>query len=520
MNDVFKNDLYVNMNDSTNELFLATDHLLNELKLWNLRFKDASYLSDQEKLYVQDLYELVNVKTFNLRLEIEEFILNIKLAERKSLSNEFFIERKRKLYLKYRLCISFYSSLMTCLNWQSPAIKASLNSRIGIERSLVKADWNDYKRDRSEETFYCEKIIGENIIRTPSANPDSVLNVFNSGMGAYTVILYYLICEGIIKNKIFASSHIYVENRILLKKFFGDKAEFFEYNDADLIIKNIIANKPSVVFIEPVSNTSLLRLFDVKRIIKEILARVKDEIFIIVDVTCSLGFENLLDDIALPENIKVILHGSLLKSPQLGIERINAGFIQAFRLGENGSKILDYRTMSGTNIQDFASNLIPFTSRELMQKRMKIIERNATELAMLMEKIDPKNEIIEQVIYPGIKSHKDYKISKEIGFSGFFFNVKLKNEINHDKYFEIFTKEVVRISENYNCEIVHGASFGFNNTSIYYSVGWDEPENHYIRISTGIETFYELEKIKKIFIEAYHSFKNILLKSHNLKINS
>jgi hypothetical protein len=45
----------------------------------------------------------------------------------------------------------------------------------------------------------------------------------------------------------------------------------------------------------------------------------------------------------------------------------------------------------------------------------------------------------------------------------------------------------------------------------YLPVGWDEPENHYIRISTGIETPYEVEKIKKVLVEAFHSFKNSLL---------
>jgi hypothetical protein len=61
----------------------------------------------------------------------------------------------------------------------------------------------------------------------------------------------------------------------------------------------------------------------------------------------------------------------------------------------------------------------------------------------------------------------------------------------------MYTREVIKIGKRENCEIIHGASFGFNHTSIYYSVGWDEPDNHYIRISTGIETSYEVEKSKK-----------------------
>jgi cystathionine beta-lyase/cystathionine gamma-synthase len=287
----------------------------------------------------------------------------------------------------------------------------------------------------------------------------------------------------------------------------------FDDNNTESIVKKIFSSKPSVVFMEMISNTSNLRLFDVAQIIKTVSEKYKRDIFFVIDVTCSVGFENILDNFNLPSNVKVVLHGSLLKAPQLGLERVNMGFAQSFGLGELSNKILDYRTLSGTNVQDFAANLLPFTTKDFLRKRMRMIEVNAKRLAAAIEAVDLDRRIIQEVIYPGLNSHKDFSLAKKIGFGGFFFNIKLISDLNHDKYFEIFVNEVIKIGKRDNCEIIHGASFGFNHTSIYYSVGWDEPENHYIRISTGIETPYEVGKIEKVLVESFYNFRKLLLNS-------
>lgn len=499
-----------------NELKTSLEMLETNLSNWGKRLESADYLLVKEKELVHNQYLVLKNELIDLSKELSEYE-----SKTDSISTEedlrFCIEKKRELYARIRVAFSQYASLMTCLNWQSPSVKSSMKTRIGIEKSEVKADWNDYKRDRSEDTFYIENLLNKNVIKTQNTGVEPVLNVFNSGMGAFTSIVYFLVCEGIVKNKILASSQIYVESRMLLKEFFKNNQETFDTNDTDEIVELINKNKPNAIFIEPVSNTKDLRLFDVFNIVKKISETYTDEIYFIIDVTCSMGFENIFDNFKIPSNIKIILHGSILKAPQLGLERVNAGFAQTFGLGELSDKILDYRTLSGTNIQDFAANLLPFTTKEQLQKRMKIIEDNAITLAESISKLDPKKELFFEVIYPGINTHKDFKLSEVIGFAGFFFNIKLIKALNHDKYFEIYTKEVIELGKKYGVDIVHGASFGFNHTSIYYSVGWDEPDNHYIRISTGTETPYETELLKKVLIEAYQNLKQQLKLSGELK---
>jgi hypothetical protein len=288
---------------------------------------------------------------------------------------EELIQKRKEFFSRLRVCLSLYASTVTCLNWQSPAIKSSVGTRVGVEKSEVIADWNDYKRDRSEDTFYCENLLSNNIFKILNSNTEPILNIFNSGMGAFTAIIYFLVCEKIVKGSVLVSNHNYVENKILLKSFFEDKTIMFYDNDTDIIVEKIFSHKPYVVFMEMVSNTGNLRLFDIEQIIKSISEKYEEDIYFIIDVTCSVGFENLLDNFNLPKNIKIILHGSLLKAPQLGLERINMGFIQTFGLGELSHKILDYRTLSGTNVQDFAANLLPFTSKDVLQKRMIMIEK-------------------------------------------------------------------------------------------------------------------------------------------------
>lgn len=509
MNNILIAESIDNLRGSATELQAAVEYLRDLLRAWEKKMSDMPGLFVEERKSAAVQCQLLSSAVEHLMSSLKTYLGALSGIDDEQLL-QLFIDRKRKFYSEYRVCLSQYAALMTELNWQSPAIKSSLDTRMGVEKSSVQADWNDYKRDRSEDTFHCEKVLSDNVIKTFHAGAKPVLNVFNSGMGAFTAIMYFLICEGIIKSNIVASSHIYVENRMLLKNFFKDGLKLFDSNDTDTIIQLIFDCRPDAIFIEPVSNTSNLRLFDVQQIIRTVSEKYNDLIYFVVDVTCSVGFENLLDNVELPENVKVLLHGSLLKAPQLGVERVNAGFVQTFGLGEASCKILDYRTLSGTNIQDFAANLLPFTTKTDLRRRMKIIEGNAVKLAIVMDEVDRNRELFSEVIYPGLPSHRDYELSGKIGFSGFFFNIKLIKELNHDEYFEMFTKAVIAIAKREKCEIVHGASFGFNHTSIYYSVGWDEPENHYIRISTGTETTYEVEKIKNILIEAYHSFKNNL----------
>ena len=520
MNKQIITDSKTNLLNSGEELLLAVSHQINLLEKWRLRLDVVGYLLRIDK-------ELVNVQFTDLLSDLRKIFLDINSFKTRveCLSNEVLenygleelIQKRKELFSRLRVCLSLYACTVTCLNWQSPAIKSSVGTRIGVEKSEVIADWNDYKRDRSEDTFHCEKLLIENLFKVVDSNVEPVLNIFNSGMGAFTSIIYFLICERIAKNTILVSSHNYVENNILLKSFFDDKVKIFNENDVESIIEKIHLRKPSIVFIEMVSNTSSLRIFDVEQIIKTTSEKYEKEIYFIVDVTCSVGFENLLDNFNLPDNIKVILHGSLLKAPQLGLESVNMGFVQTFGLGNLSKKILDYRTLSGTNVQDFAANLLPFTTKSFLQKRMRIIEENAKKLATEIEAIDLNNELIQEVVYPGLNSHKDFELAKKIGFAGFFFNIKFIEGLNNDKYFEIFTNEVIKIAKREKCEIIHGASFGFNHTSVYYSVGWDEPENHYIRISTGIETPYEVEKLKKVFAETFLSLKNSF---ENNKINN
>lgn len=488
------------------ELLTAIDYMLSILAEWFCNFEQANFLLEEEKQLVQHSYNVLNTELSSSKLKLSDFKNRIDAVKNDSDLNKL-ISLRNRLYASLRISLSQFSSLITCLNWQAPSIKSSSNTRIGIEKYPVKADWNDYKRDRSGDTFFCESMIENNIIKTENTGVKPVLNIFNSGMAGFTAIIYYLINEKIVKNKILASSQIYVESRLLLKAFFGNELVVFEENNTETIINKIIINKPSVVFFEPMSNTNNLRLFDVVKIVKEVSKKYSEEIYYIIDVTCLLGFENIFDDFKIPEKTRIILHGSMLKSPQLGLERTNAGFVQSFNLGENSKKILDYRTLSGTTMQDYTSNALPFTTKSLLQQRMKIIQTNTLYLAQAILDEDPELKVINEVVYPKLKIHPDYEYARDLDFVGSFFNIKFVEHLNNDNFFEIFTSLMIEIAKKDGCDVIHGASFGFNQTSIYYSVGWDEPENHYIRISPGTETPYEIEKIKNVLVQTFEIFK-------------
>lgn len=505
-NEIVKSSI-LNLRHSYNEISLATHHLNTSLVEWEKRLFKTNYLFNEEKNLVYSQYKVILKEVLSILLSLDLFKKDLNTSNLNNIDLDSLINDKEILFSRLRITLSEFASLMTCLNWQSPSIKSSKSTRIGIEKYPIETDWNDYKRDRSGDTFYCEEIFEKNILITKNNGVKPVLNLFSSGMAAFTAIIYFLICENIVKGGAISFTHNYIESKMLLTGFFKNKLRTFDDTDTESIVRNILTTKPNVVFLEPLSNTNNLHMFDVLEIINRVSRNYKEEIYFILDLTCILGFENILDNFTIPSNIKIIQHGSLLKSPQLGMERVNVGFVQTFGLGTLSDRILDYRTLSGTNIQDFATNLIPYTTKSYIQTRMKIIEANAINLANFLMRIDPNHNIFAEIIYPGTKIHKDYSISKKIGFAGTFVNIKFVSEFNKDKYFELFTKGLIDKAKDYNCDIVHGASFGFNHTSIYYSVGWEDPKDHYLRLSLGTETSYEMEKIKKVFNEVFLNFK-------------
>jgi len=489
------------------ELSEFTNYLKSELKNWKRQLNKTKYLSKEIKGLASRQYKSVSGEIQSISEEIALFKIKLKSAKSNDKALEELIAKKKNIFMKVRACLSLFASISTFLNWQSPSIKSSQNTRIGIEKYPIICDYNDYKRDRSGDTFYCEKKLEKNLLKTKNTGVKPILNLCNCGMAAFTSILYFLICENIVKNKALASSDIYVENILLLKNFFKSKLITFNCNNADLIVDKILSTEPNAVFLDTISNTVNMPLFDVASIIKKTAKIYKKEIYFIIDATCSVGYENILDNFVIPDNIKVIIHGSILKAPQLGMERIYAGFVLSFGLDKFVNKILEYRTLSGSSLQDIGGYLLPVTTRKLLQNRLKTIERNTADMASFLSEIDGKKEVLAEIIYPGIKSHKDFSMVKKIGFAGPFFNIKFISRLNNDKYFELFTSDIIKYAKKYNCDIVHGASYGFNTTSIYYSVGWDTPEKHYLRLSLGTETVYEMEKIKKVFKEVFQKFK-------------
>lgn len=504
----------IDIKQPVEELLEFAKYLQNELIKWENRLGNASYLTNETRTLAFNHYGNIYKGISSVSQELKAFKIKLNSLRINYINCntlDELIRQKKDIFIKLRMHSSLFASILTFLNWQSPSIKSSQSTRVGIEKYPIKGDYNDYKRDRSGDVIFCEELFGKRLFYTKNTTVKPILNLTNGGMAAFTSVLYFLIGENIVKDKILASADIYVENTLLLKKFFKTQLETFDYNDTNLIIDKIITEKPSVIFLDPISNSVNIPLFDVSSIIRMVAKIYKEKIYFVVDVTCNIGYENILDDFIIPDNIKVILHGTLLKASQLGMEKVYAGFVLSFGLDKFVSKILEYRTLSGTSIQDFGVYLLPVTTRELLRSRLRIIERNTINLANFLIKIDPGNKIFKEIIYPGVKSHKDFDKVGKIGFAGPFFNIKFHSKFNNDEYFEFFTNEIIECAKKYNCDIVHGASYGFNELSLYYSVGWDSPKDHYLRLSVGTETTYEMEKIKKVFSKVFKNFKKRII---------
>lgn len=494
---------------SLEELQYIGDYLKNELSDWGRKLESTDYFYQQIKKLAEERYKLLSREIYDFIIETEilttELTVSLNSLQEKDLIKH--IEKRKILFLTARSVLSSYASLVTFLNWQSPSLRSSKKSRMGIEKYPINWDFNDYKRDRSNDTIYLEKQLEKKLLISKGTGVKPVLRLFNCGMAAFTSIIYALLGEKLVTNKVLLSSSIYVEALLLMNKFFADRLYVIKTNDTGSIISEILQKKPNVVILEPLSNTADMPLFDVETIVKEVSSKYKEDIYFIIDVTCFIGFENIVDNFKIPKNIKIIFHGSILKSPQVGMERVNSGFVMSFGLEHFKHDILDYRTFSGTNMQDICANLFPVFSRKLVKRRQLIIQRNTVAIAKHLKSLDSKHSIFEAIVYPGLHEHADHMKAKRMGFAGPFMNIKFLPKIMTDKHFEYFTNNFIESAKEAGCDVVHGASYGFNETSIYYALGWEGFGDHYIRLSVGTETPYEIEKIKDAFTKVVHNFK-------------
>ena len=243
---------------------------------------------------------------------------------------------------------------------------------------------------------------------------------FGSGMAAISGTLLALGKKG----TILADPEIYGGSHNLLKKQLINlrmKVKFVNFNNIEEVQNNITDDTKVLYFESPCNPT--MKFIDIEEIVQ--IAKEKPGILTIFDNTLNSPYNlNPIDygvDVVVHSCTKYISgHGDTLGGASITNKKIN------------------YKIMK--SLQEFGGVISPFNAWLLLRGlkslkvRMQQHNQNAQKLAEYLETRDDK---IDKVLYPGLKSFSQYEIAKKYlknGFGGVL-SFYLKKGLNLSKFF-------------------------------------------------------------------------------------
>jgi cystathionine beta-lyase/cystathionine gamma-synthase len=398
-------------------------------------------------------------------------------AERASLADRLRVEQ------------GLLAGLVAAPDWQSPSFLHSLAPAAGRQTGRIQAHWNDYKRDRHVDAEDYERRYVEEMIDGP-AGPRALLT--GCGMAAFTTILGWLIGEGKLRGPVLAGRGLYHESRLLLERILPGRISFIDESDTAAVLRAIGECRPSVVFLESLSNTRWMPVVDLHAVIDVLRGT---DTYLVLDNTClSVGCQPFA---LAGESVRLVMFESLLKYAQLGLDRAGAGVIVA---GSGDAELLeDYREHLGTNIPDVSVHALPPPDRGVLERRVARLQRNAIHIA---EGLDERAPPGVGIVYPGLGAHRLPGAAARLPFRGGCLSVVFGEPEQRLEHQQRLVCEAVAEAARRGIRLLAGSSFGFDTTRIYLTAARAEYGTPFVRIAAGTEHRLELDGLTDVLARA------------------
>lgn len=341
--------------------------------------------------------------------------------------------------------------LVTATDWQSPSFGHSLRAQAGRQAGRIVPHESDYKRDghldaEPFETIYVAEHVG-------GAGARAYLT--SCGMAAFTTVLALLTLELRVRGPVLLGRSTYHETKALVLAAFGTRVRHVDEENTSALVRALGRDRPAAVFLDSLCNAPGLALPD----LDAVLASVPPETWAVVDTTCLADAGRVF---ASPAR-RVLVHESLLKLAQLGLDRVSAGVVVA--RGPGSERLSALREHLGTNIPDASVYALPLPDRALLERRLGRIERNASLIAAATDARWPGRGGLLELDVP-----------------------------DRAEYVE----RALREARRRGIQLVAGAGFGFDATRIY-DVAAERP---FLRIAAGAEHRMRTETLKEALAAA------------------
>ena len=237
--------------------------------------------------------------------------------------------------------------------------------------------------------------------------------IFGSGMAAISTTMLAFLQKGdhvVLQETLYGGTYNFV-----VEEFdkFGIEYSFTKSLHIDDFKKEIKSNT-KVIFVETPSNP-LLKIVDLKAVAD--LAK-NNNIVTMIDNT----FASPINQTPCDFGIDIIMHSATKYMG--GHSDILAGAVAAS--DEHIDKIWNLAKNLGGSLSDFTVWMLE-RSLKTLNLRVKRQSKNALKMAKFLA----KNLAVENVYYPGLKTHPDYKIAKkQMKLFGGMLSFELKNQIN------------------------------------------------------------------------------------------
>jgi len=424
--------------------------------------------------------------------KLEDLLFRNNKSKQKIINNVLinnFEEELQDFYDVYRYLLSFLASTSTRLEWQSVGFESSKRPEIFLKKEFDYKGILGYKRVHYPMLFDYENWILEEYIDAPNKE-NLCCFVCNSGQGAF-ITVYETISKFLLKksSKILLSKMGYYETRWVITQDKAFRISNFNSTDTEVILKQIIFEKPQLVILEPIYCEDKIRLIDLPKILEKINeTKFDSDLYLIIDASMLSGAIQPFNIINNPR-VHVFYIESLIKYRQYGLDKVNAGFIVADK--KFRGKLITSRASTGAILHNVDLETLPRITRQQHINRMIKISRNAKYISEELQSLTKQHRklIFKGIEYPGLKEHRDFKIAIKYPF----LNGILVFNLDKDYYKNFatllyFIRKLIENAKRKNISINHGTSFGFERTRIAVAdAEGGEFSNPFIRISVGRE---------------------------------
>ena len=381
------------------------------------------------------------------------------------------------------------AALASAADWQSPSFLHSTLPAAGRQCGRITPHWNDYKRDRHLDADAYEAAYVREMVDGPR---DLRALLTACGMAAFTTIVAFVRDEGWLDRPVVIGMGLYHESREILERALGERVHAVDEREAEVFLRAIDELNPSAVFLDSLSNTKWMPVPDLAAVVERLRRR---DTYLIVDNT---GLSVSLQPFALAgSSTRLIVFESLLKYPQLGLDRANAGVIVA--RGNDAEVLADYREHLGTNVADVAVHALPRPERWVLERRLVRLHRNTT---LLAERLRDQAGSLAQVVYPGLTGHSSHRVAQGLAFRGGCFSLLLRRGDQHLRRERLFVETAVAEAARRGVPLHAGSSFGFNTTRVYLTAARAEYGEPFLRVAAGTEHRLEVEVLGEVFAAA------------------